>query len=392
MFQQIIRSISGAISRRYNLKMLDHIQQHWNNATLDYDLARYNFKDWALSVIQEKFPEITELEKIHEVLKANEVVKLQQHVQNACSRKDFMQMFDAFVHEYIPSRIDNKNYMVQRQGTLRVVIPQQAKQGRRLAFHQGVFVGNGRGCRTIWTPMTKAEKTNTMWIMDLEKSREVTKNFLEQKWSLEKFEEVCLSYAKPVELQPGQSHLFMQEQIHGNVNNDEGYTRVSLDMRILVEGEEYGRRLPGGFMRMPGDHRADEKLDCNGKNFITYAGWNSEFTKNIPLPMQRSVIENYCQKYNIQYNDYQFENEHCDWQPGLEHYIKMQPDGIVLCSMYAITDDIQRRNELFRLAVTNKVELHFANELCSIRTEADIDKINYYLNFAVAKKGKHSWE
>ena len=374
------------------IKMLNNLQKHWDNATLNYDLEKYNFRQWVIKVIQEKFPKVTELEKIHEVLLPNEVVKLQQHVQNACSRKDFMEMFDAFVEEHIPERIENKRYMIQRQGTLRVVIPQQAKVGRRLHFHQGIFVGNGRGCRTIWTPLTKAEKSNTMWIMDLEKSREITKKFLAEKWELEKFEDTCIQNSKPVELEPGQSHLFFQEHIHGNINNEEGYTRVSMDMRILIEGEEYGRRLPGGFMRMPGDHTAGEEFDYTGKHFITYAGWNSKFTKNIPLPMQRGTIEKYCEKYNIQYSSYEFENEHCDWQPGLAHHIKQKPDGIVLSSMYAITDDRERRNELLNLAIENNVELHFANELCFLKNTQDLEKINAYLNFAVPKKDKYVWE
>ena len=79
--------------------MLDELHKHWDNATLDYDLEKYNFRDWAIEVIQEKFPQVIELEKIHEVLKPNEVVRLQQHVQNACSRKYFMEMFDALYHE-----------------------------------------------------------------------------------------------------------------------------------------------------------------------------------------------------------------------------------------------------------------------------------------------------
>jgi len=372
--------------------MLDRLQQHWDNNTLNYDLKKYNFREWAIKVIQEKFPEVIELEQIHNTLAPNEIVKLQMHVQNACSRKDFMQLFDAFVEEYIPPKIENKKYMIQRQGTLRVVIPQQAKAGRRLHFHQGVFVGNGRGCRTIWTPLTKAEKTNTMWIINFEKSREITKQFLEGKWTLDKFEDICLKNAWPVELHPGQSHLFFQEHLHGNVNNEEDYTRVSIDMRIMIEGEEFGRRLPGGFVRMPGDHKADESFNYADKNFITYAGWSSNFSRHIPLPMQRATIEKYCERFNIKYSSYEFENEHCDWQPALEHYIKQKPNGIVLCSMYSITDDANRRNELLELALENNVELHFANELCFLKTRQDLDQINAYMNFAVEKKGKHSWE
>ena len=371
---------------------LTPLQEHWDNKTLDYDLNKYNWPEWALSVVQEVAPQIKELETLHEALSPSEIVRVGQHVQNACSRKDFMERFDEFAMGVVPQRIEGKRFMIQRQGTLRVVIPNQAKVGRRLAFHQGIFVGNGRGCRTIWTPFTEAKGTNTMWMMDLDISREVTKRVLAEKWSLEQFEDECLKHAWPVTLKPGQSHLFFQEHIHGNVNNEEGYTRVSMDMRILIEGEEWGRRLPGGFMRLPGDYEVTQSGDYTGKSFITYAGWNSKFSKDIPLPMQRAIIEPYCVKNKIAYTSYEFENEHMDWQPGLEHYIKERPDGIVLCSMYCLTDDVQRRRELFQLAINLGVELHFANELCSLKSSDDLEKIETYLNFAVAKKGLHVWE
>jgi sporadic carbohydrate cluster protein (TIGR04323 family) len=371
---------------------LTPLQEYWDNQVVDYDLEKYNWPAWALGVIQEVAPQVKELETLHEVLTPVEIVRVSQHVQNACTRIDFMKRFDEFAASIVPQRIQNKQYLIQRQGTLRVVIPNQAKIGRRLAFHQGIFVGNGRGCRTIWTPFTKAEKTNTMWMLDLDISQEITKRVLAEKWSMEKFEEESLKHAWPVTLKPGQSHLFFQEHIHGNVNNDENYTRVSMDMRILIEGEEWGRRLPGGFMRLPGDYEAQDQMDYTGKRYYTYAGWNTFFSKYIPLPMQRAIIEPYCHKHKINYIDYHFENEHLDWLPGLEHYIKERPDGIVLCSMYSLPDDVVRRNELLNLAVDLGVELHFANELCSLKSKDDLEKIQTYLNFAVPKKGLHVWE
>lgn len=371
---------------------LSNIEVEWDNKSVEYDLGKYNWPAWALSVIQEVAPQVKELETMHEVLSPAEVVRVSQHVQNACNRKDFMERFDNFAESIVPQRINNKRYLIQRQGTLRVVLPEQAKEGRRLWFHQGIFVGNGRGCRTIWTPFTKAEKTNTMWMLDLDISREITKKVLAEKWSLIKFEEECLKHAWPVTLKPGQSQLFFQEHIHGNVNNEEGYTRVSMDMRILIEGEEWGRRLPGGFMRLPGDHEGAEITDNTGRKFVTYAAWNSKFSKNIPLPMQRSLIETYCSTNKISYNDYLTDNEHMDWQPALEHYIKQKPEGIVLCSMYSLTDDAKRRNELLELALDQGVELHFANELISLKNKNDLARIQTYLNFAVPKKGPYIWE
>jgi len=371
---------------------LTSLQKEFNNCTLEYDLEKFNWPAWALGVVQEVAPQVTKLETLHEVLSPKEIVTVSRHVQNACSRKDFMERFDAFVAEYIPQRIDNKRYMIQRQGTLRVVIPNQTSVGRRLAFHQGIFVGNGRGCRTIWTPFTEARGTNTMWMVDVENSRRITKQIMAEKWSLEQIEDECLKHAFPITLKPGQSHLFFQEMLHGNVNNEEGYTRVSMDMRILIEGEEYGRRHPGGFMRLPGDHEVAGEADYTGKSAITYAGWSSKFSNQIPLPMQRAIIEPYCIKNKIEYTSYEFENDHLDWMPSLEFYINEQPDVIVLCSIYSMTDDVERRKELFNLALDKGVELHFANELCSIKTVKDLDKIETYLNFAVAKKDPYVWE
>jgi hypothetical protein len=60
--------------------------------------------------------------------------------------------------------------------------------------------------------------------------------------------------------------------------------------------------------------------------------------------------------------------------------------------MYCITDDEQRRNELFNLAIKNNVELHFANEVCFLKNNEDLKQINEYLNFAVPKKSKYIWE
>lgn len=372
--------------------MLNELQVHWDNKVVDYDLEKYNWPAWALSVIQEVAPQVKELETMHRFLTPAEIVKVSQHVQNACSRRDFMERFDEFAASIVPQRIGNKRYMIQRQGTLRVVIPNQAKVGRRLQFHQGIFVGNGRGCRTIWTPFTEARGTNTMWMVDLKNSRRITKSFIDKKWNLEKLEDECLKVAFPITLKPGQSHLFFQEHLHGNVNNVEGYTRVSMDMRILIEGEEYGRRHPGGFMRLPGDYEISETKDYSNKSAITYVGWASNFSRNVTLPMQRAIIDQYCEKNKIKYTSYEFENDHADWQPSLEYFIKQKLDLIVLNSMYSLTDDVKRRNELLQIAVDNNVELHFANEHTILKNSKDIEKINTYLEFAVEKKDPYVWE
>jgi len=92
--------------------------------------------------------------------------------------------------------------------------------------------------------------------------------------------------------------------------------------------------------------------------------------------MQRAIIGDYCNKYDIKINDYQFENEYCDWLPGLEKFITgLGIEGIVICSIYCLPDEKERRIQLLKLAVNNNVELHFANELTFVRDESDIKKV-----------------
>ena len=97
------------------------------------------------------------------------------------------------------------------------------------------------------------------------------------------------------------------------------------------------------------------RIDPN-KKFISYAGWNSKFSNPIPLPFQRNVIGQYCDKHSIKINDYQFENEYVDWLPGLEKFITGYGiDAIVCCSIYCLPDDVERRQELLQLALDNNV-------------------------------------
>ena len=111
----------------------------WDNRTLNYDTSRFNFREWIISAIQEVKPEVTELETMHKIVSPEELQKIKDHFHSACLRTEFMEMIDAFMAEYIPERICNKEYLVQRYPTLRIIEPNQAKKSRRLQLHKGVW-------------------------------------------------------------------------------------------------------------------------------------------------------------------------------------------------------------------------------------------------------------
>jgi len=356
--------------------------EHWQNSKLSYNLKKYNFPLLVLNVIQEKFPAVNSLEKIHETVDPTQISKLCLYVQKAFGRKTFMQIFDKFAEEYISPKLNGKKYLIKRQPTLNCVIPNQVKYARRLPFHQGIFYNNGKGMATMWMPLTKAYGTNSMYIAELDQSRKLTKEVIKNKLNLEDFEKRCLQISKPVEKSPGEVHLFTQEHIHGNVNNSTGVTRCAIDWHVLPENEEYNGREPGGFFRLPGDYEQSDETNYTGMTFISYVGNNTRYDKKIPLHFQRKVIDEYCKLKGITNSGVQFENEFLTWMPILEHYIRQKVDGIVMLSIHSLPKNKERANELMQSAITNNVQLHFANEFISLKNKNDLQRIQTYLSFS----------
>ena len=352
---------------------------NFNGDTLNYNLEKYNFPKWALSRIQKRYPQVINLETIHETVPLKEISALQSYVSAGCETTEFKEMLDNFLIENIKPLVD-KEFLIQRFGTLRVVIPDQEKTGRMLAPHQGIFVGNGTGLRTIWTPYTRAYETNTMWMCPIDISRQITRRVIKERWSHEFYQDFSYEHSYPVTLEPGQSWLFNQEMMHGNTNNETDITRVSMDLRIMVKGENYGRKYPGQYFRHLFDWEVKDAEIDNSQSFITYVGWNSNYTKHLPMVIQRAFMDKYIDKYSIKINEYVQENEYLDHLPNLQELTKTV-DNIVLLSIYALPDNDDLRAKIYETCFLNNCSLHFAQEDIILDNESDIKIIEDYLNW-----------
>ena len=372
---------------------MNSIYKNFNNNTLNYDHDCYPWDIWVLEIIQELYPYVTSLENIHKEVPTRELIHITDMVQSRLSSDKYSKEFDSFAETYIAPLLDGKRYLIKRRPTLNLVIPNQEKLGRKLPFHQGIFYQNGRGQGTIWMPLTRAYDTNSMYVVPTNSSRKITKALIEDQWDQKTFENTCLKTAYPVDLDVGQAHLFHQEIIHGNVNNKTDITRMAIDWHVLVEGEEFGGRLPGAFFRLPGDITELLNVKDHSKDIcICYLNNNTEYTKNIPLNYQRDMIQSFCTLYKIPNNMWQFENEYLDWLPIFEDLIISDIDVIIMTSIYSLPDDIDRRNLLMELAINSKTTLLFANESFYLRNEEEKEKINTYLNFGHKHKGWMPWK
>lgn len=354
---------------------------NFDNNQIQYDLLKYDLPSWALETVKECFPNVTSLNSLHKQLTTDEILQASAHVQKACKRQDFVDILDNIIHEHVQP-LTQKRLMVQRFGTMRIVVPNQAKKGRLLGYHTGIINGNGWGLRTLWIPVTEAFDSNTMHILPWEPSCEITKRVVKEQWDFNTLQQECHQHSFPVNLSPGNIHLFTQGHWHGNINNETNVTRVSMDLRILLEGGQYHRKIPGGYFRFLGDlPESMDSTDYSDKTFVTYAGWNSPLTTNIPLPLQRTTINQYCQQKGIVWSDYQYDLEFLDWMPNLQYFIKDKHiNGIVLYSIRAIPENMFDR--ICALALENNTEMHFADESLILRSEEDVQYIKDIFNFS----------
>lgn len=366
---------------------------NWENQTLHYDLSRYPWPKWVLGLIQEIEPQVQDLSRFHDMVPPERITTVTGHVQKAFARREFAQRFDTFAEEYCQSLIDGQPYMIKRHPTLNVVVPDQQRLGRLLPFHQGVWYEDGRGQRTVWCALTPCFGSNSMWVIDRKNTQRLSWQTVSQQWSQQQFENECLLVAKPVDIQPGQCHLFHQEIMHGNINNDTGVTRMSIDWDLLVQGEEHGRRWPGGFFRLPGDHRqsTDQHYDTDIR-YVQYTGFNTAYSAGIPTFYQRMAMDVYCAQRGLTVSAVQFENEYLTWMPILEKLIQDGVPGIIMASIHSLPDQPQRRTNLLQQALANGVCMHFVNEHIVLESQDDIDLIEIYRGFAVKTQGPHIWE
>jgi|TARA_R110001592_G_scaffold212759_1_gene465262 sporadic carbohydrate cluster protein (TIGR04323 family) len=354
--------------------------ENFENNTLDYDLKKYPWNEWILETIQQINPRVKDMTTINELITPEEAWKIQEFVQNSFKDVVYQKRFEDFAEEYGSKLLGTTDYLIKRQPTLNLVIPDQVSLKRRLPFHQGIWYNNGTGMRTIWMPITPAYDSNSMYVIDTDESRKITQETIDKKYSLEDFEKVCEQYARPVNLNPGQCHLFHQEHIHGNINNTTGKCRLAIDWHLLPKGEPHGRRMPGGFFKLPGDYGEVQDVPKDGR-YVGYVGNNTNFDYKIPQRFQRSIIDEYCAEIGIQTVGYQFENEGLVWMPILEHYLEQKPTGIVMNSIYSLPDDADRRNFILDKALELNVMMIFATEVIVMKTEKDIAKIKKYFEY-----------
>jgi hypothetical protein len=173
----------------------------------EYDIVRYQFREWAQSVIG-----IQDLEALHEHpcgtarLPGQRVLRFVEMMKLAYGREIREQFID-FVREYAVPRVPFVAWM-EVFPTFRV---HEHGQQTTSYMHRDRDYRQKRGTFKIWLPFTTVAGGGTLWV-----ESEEGKNDL-----------------RPYDMEYGQALFFDSENLlHGCHFNDSGKTRVSVDFAV----------------------------------------------------------------------------------------------------------------------------------------------------------------
>lgn len=360
---------------------LDRTQTIFDNQTLNYELEKYPLPTIVLETIQQFYPNAKTLDTLHEVVPADKIQQLMVDTTQALLKNKFYDYYDTMIQDQIVPTL-GKEVLIQKFGNLRILPPNQDQIGAVLLFHQGRWVGNGMGLRTVWMPFTDCYESNSMQILDLDISRKITRDSVRDNWSYEKLQQVCVDNCWPVTLQPGQAHLFFQEHIHGNIPNRTNKTRVSIDIRLLIRDGQPHRKWPGAYFRKLFDRDYSKTIPIlSNETVLSYGEYESFKTKHIDLYFQTLVIKNYCQRRGYTYPYQHGENEGLH-NSHLDYLIRSKSaNHILLFSIFSLPDDLVHRQQMLKSALVNECRLHFCNEELVLETQEDLDKIEFLRTF-----------
>ena len=348
----------------------------WDNQVLTYNRTKFNWDEQVLEVVRELKPQLDSLEHIHLHFTSPELVTLRQRLEKFTNSREFSRQLDEFFYDYIRPLIDTDDYLIQKTSGIRLVVPDQEKLGRLLSFHTGYWTGYSNDMGTVWTPLSQVFGSNTMQVLSWEDSAKLMNRIHSEKLSLDEIQQACIEKMRPVEIKVGQSWLFNQGHLHGNINNTTGISRVSFDARYALPHGNFGPRRPGGFFRLQNTHAELDQGKIQSGPWVVFVDQNSEYIGNIPHYVVREFLMQTTKNLGITINEWSNEYWGCTWMPKLLDFVnKTTIKGLVLPSIHAFSGDIDLRLSMFRTAIANGQQLLFVDEQILITTMTELSQI-----------------
>lgn len=370
----------------------------WDAKVYSWDNSKYPFNEWVLDRVRGMGYKLDDLSYLHESVPLSETYKVTKRLCADTNLPEFRRMLNRFVREVVvPQGQLRLPVAVQRFMNVRIMLPTTPELF--FPFHTGLLYGHGIASRSLWLPFVDVtadeDRSRSMQILGIKRSRELIKQAIEQRLSMEEMTEVFGKESSQIRAKPGSACFFTQENIHGSGRpNTTGRTRVSMDFRIAegIFSDYLARKIPAGYFHLIPDTEEEEeelaarpsreKAFTNGRSNIFYVANNTATTYTIPVHLQRYMLVDYCNKKNLEFSYELFDLEDMVHLPTLWHLVSGRECNIVMFSIFALPEDEDVRNRMLETAVKRGTVIHFVNEDLQLTDADDLKQIRKYLDFS----------
>jgi sporadic carbohydrate cluster protein (TIGR04323 family) len=374
------------------------LTHEWDAQIVEYPNDRFPFSEWILNRIRKMGYPLEDLNYLHKVVPQPDTFKVTKQLCADTNLPEFRRMLNSYVRNVVVPKGKLRTPVgVQRYMNVRIMLP--TTPDLFFPYHTGLLYGHGIASRSIWMPfvdVTKDEdRSRSMQIIGIKKSRELIKEAIEKRLSMEEMTELFDKHSHQIKAGPGSCCYFTQENIHGSGHpNVTDKTRVSMDFRVAegVYGDLLGRKIPAGYFHLvPETEEEEERLANlpsrevvfnNGKSNIFYVANNTSSTYPIPVHLQRYMLLDYSKKHGLTADLELFDLEDMLHLPTLWHIVEHRNVNVIMYSIFALPEEESERNRMLEAALKKGMIMHFVNEGLALESAEDLKTIKDYLAFS----------
>lgn len=346
--------------------------------TVKYDANEFKFDKMflkvALDVLDLDSESIDKFEQLHDVLPDSKLPDVYKACYDYMESDEFKETFHAYIKKHIKSLFPTEIYY-QRKPGIRIHRPHT----QTVQYHTDEWYGHGDGVVNFWMPLTHAHDTNSLYVASLEESLLVVDKLESDAASIEEINDGLREICKPIDVRVGDTFVFCSKVAHGTERNETTTSRVSLDFRVLVPGDDPGSKPLTEFYQYTGETLSisrNEEDHSEARDVACYIFPKHGFTRYISAHHQRLVCQDFAKKNNLHILAEETEIKTMRHHPALlglaggvgTHNVA----GVILFSVLCLPEEEKDRVRIYESSISKGNILYFANENLKLFERKDI--------------------
>lgn len=337
---------------------------------LKYNKEQFKIDQYFKDIIKNKFnllKEDFELENLHLHISPTNIPQLYEALYSAFDNINFYKEYYNLLKDYI-TPFYSQRFLIQMKPAIRIQYPNQ----RTVQYHSDEWYGHGPEVYNFWLPLTNVNESNSIYISSPEDSDEAL-NYLEKSKAIQpEIDSHLRKFCNPIKMSHGEIFCFNSKIIHGTEVNITGKTRISIDFRLLHEGNSSGtKKINEFYLPFHYEEQWPHLKNATNLNQIEYKATSylypsNGFTKFFSAYNQRDIIRSFSKKNNIIILAEETEIHTMAHHPTLKSLTTGYPNPelncIVAFSVLCLPSDIEDRKEILTNSVKFNIPIFFALE------------------------------